>query len=62
MKKYKLAMMNKGYFVGDFEPNALFSKEVELSIKGITKGTLDTGYYRENDEELICVIKGKIES
>lgn len=62
METYNWLTMNRGFFVGDFEPTAYRTKNVELAIKGITKGTLDAGYYREKDTELICILDGKIES
>lgn len=61
MKQINLKEMKKGYFIGDFEPNVLRSKNVEISIKGASKYTLDAAYYRKNDVRVIYISRGKID-
>ena len=58
MKKYDLKDMEMGYFVGDFEPTAYISKEIEISVKRYKKWTFDAGYYRRKNTEIIYIIKG----
>lgn len=61
MKDYKIKEMKYGYFVGDFYPSALRSKNVEMAMKKMIKGTLDSGYFRKNDTEIIYIVSGCLE-
>ncbi|SCY71446.1 WavE lipopolysaccharide synthesis family protein [Butyrivibrio sp. INlla14] len=61
MKQICLREMKKGYFIGDFEPNILRSKDVEICIRGASKYTLDAAYYRRNDKRVIYINQGKID-
>ena len=61
MDYFRLDDMQLGYYVGDFYPSAFRTDKVEIAIKKMTKGTLDGGYYREIDSELVLVLSGKID-
>lgn len=61
MEKYNLKDMKNGYFLGDFEPTAYASKGMEISVKHYKKGTLDAGYYRKKNTEIVYIIKGCID-
>lgn len=61
MKHFHIEDMHLGFFVGDFEPSVFRTDAVEMAIKQIAKGTLDSGYYREVDTEIINVLSGEIE-
>ncbi|MBR3516852.1 MAG: hypothetical protein IKO10_11110 [Lachnospiraceae bacterium] len=61
MKHFRIDDMHLGFFVGDFEPTVFRTNAVEMAIKQIAKGTLDGGYYREIDTEIINVLSGEVE-
>ena len=69
MKKHKITSFTKGWFIGDFAPTLLPTKEFETAMKVYTKGDkeeahvheiareftiIGTGKYRMNDEVLIA--------
>lgn len=41
MKKYNISNFKGGWFIGDFEPTLLKTKDFEISVR----------YYKKNDEE-----------
>lgn len=61
MKTEHINNMKAGYFMGDFEPNIFRTDKVEMAMKEFPKGTLDSGYYRKKDVEVVVVLSGQIE-
>lgn len=61
MESYQWEDMEGGYFVGDFEPAAAKSGDVEISFKYIYKGTLDAQYYRSIDTETMFIARGQLD-
>lgn len=60
MEKFELNNMVKGWFVGDFEPNVISTKDCELGIKRYDAGTIEKAHFHKMAEELTVVISGKI--
>ena len=60
MEKFDLDDMVKGWFVGDFEPNVICTKECEVGIKKYTAGTIENAHYHKKAVELTVVVTGKI--
>ena len=61
MEFFDIRKMELGYFIGDFNPTVYRTNNVELSIKTLTAGTLDSCYYRKKDTQIVCVLSGTIE-
>lgn len=61
MERFSINDMQLGYFIGNFTPTALCTDNVEAAIKHMSKGSLDGGYYREIDAEVILILSGEIE-
>ena len=60
MKKFKLDEMTKGWFVGDFEPVAIKTKDCEVGVKYYIAGTKEIAHYHSKAEELTVIISGKV--
>lgn len=61
MEKINMKEMKRGYFIGNFEPSAYRTDEVEICCKGASKYTLDAGYYRKKDVQFIFLNRGMAE-
>lgn len=61
MEKINMKKMKRGYFIGDFEPSAFRTNQVEICYKGASKYTLDAGYYRKIDVQFIFLNRGTAE-
>lgn len=61
MKVYELDDMTGGWFVGDFAPNVMDSKDLEVGIKRYTAGTVDKAHYHKIGTEITAVVTGKVE-
>ena len=53
--------MTKGWFVGDFEPTVLRTKNCEVGVKHYISGTKEIAHYHKEAEELTVVISGKVQ-
>jgi quercetin dioxygenase-like cupin family protein len=60
MEKYNLNNMIKGWFVGDFAPTVLKTKDVEVSVKRYTKGDSELEHFHKIATEITTVISGRI--
>jgi hypothetical protein len=60
MEKYKLADMTKGWFVGDFEPTVIRTKDCEVGVKKYSSGTKEAAHYHKEADELTIVISGRV--
>ena len=58
MEKFKLSQMTKGWFVGDFEPSILKTKNCEVGVKSYKKGTLESAHYHKKAQEITVIIQG----
>tara|TARA_E500000331_G_C16978773_1_gene592544 strand:- start:203 stop:526 length:324 start_codon:yes stop_codon:yes gene_type:complete len=50
----------KGWFVGDFQPNLLESKDLEFGYKRIIKGTKPDYHYHKFKTEFTILLEGSI--
>ena len=60
MKIYKMKDMTGGWFVGDFEPSAIKTKEFEVCYKCHAKGEQWPTHYHKVATEISFVISGKM--
>jgi quercetin dioxygenase-like cupin family protein len=61
MKKYHLDQMIKGWFVGDFEPTAFKTKDVEVCFGTHKKGERPRPHFHKIAPEITYVIRGKVQ-
>lgn len=60
MKTYQLDDMIGGWFIGDFQPSVIRSKDVEVGIKRFqAKETFEPHYHKLADEVTV-IIEGKV--
>lgn len=60
MEKFKLDSMTKGWFVGDFEPTVIKTKNCEVGIKFYSVGAKESAHYHAEAEELTVVLSGRV--
>ena len=58
MKTYKLENMIKGWFVGDFEPSVLRTKDFEVAVLERKKGLERPMHYHKEAIEISVLIEG----
>lgn len=61
MQKFKLENFTRGWFVGDFSPNILQSKECEIGIKHYKKGECEERHFHKIATEITAIIKGRVQ-
>lgn len=60
MKHFHLDDMKGGWFVGDFQPNALHSKECEVAVKHYKAGQKEAAHYHKLATEITLIISGRV--
>ena len=60
MKKFRLADMKSGWFVGGFEPTAYFTKDFEVNYRIHPKGEFWDKHYHTEVTEINLLIRGKM--
>jgi quercetin dioxygenase-like cupin family protein len=60
MKHARLTDMVKGWFVGDFEPSALRSKDFEVAVKHYRAGDHEDEHYHRVGIEVTLVVSGSV--
>lgn len=60
MKKYKLANMHRGWFIGDFDPSIKKTKEFEVGILIHKKGEIWQEHYHKVATEYNVLIEGSM--
>jgi quercetin dioxygenase-like cupin family protein len=60
MSAFKLDDMVRGWFVGDFEPTAERSSEVEVAVKRYTAGDAEERHVHKVATELTAVVSGSV--
>ena len=60
MEKYRLKDMIKGWFVGDFEPTVIKTKDCEVGVKHYAAGSKEEPHYHGQAEELTVVVSGRV--
>lgn len=61
MRLTKLSAMTKGWFVGNFEPNAFKTSAVEVAIKTYAAGEREAWHYHKISTEITCITNGTVE-
>src|SRR5580692_4510253 len=61
MRHARLETMMKGWFVGDFEPSVLRSKEVEVAVKHYQAGDREDEHYHRLGIEVTLVVSGTVQ-
>ena len=60
IKLFKLQNMNKGWFIGNFQPSVLTTKEFEVGVKYYNKGDKELSHFHKIATEITVVISGKV--
>ena len=58
MKRYRLDAMFKGWFVGAFDPRAVWSEAVEVGIKSYIAGDREERHHHRIATEITVVLAG----
>ncbi len=61
MKKFRIENMKRGWFIGDFEPVALKTKDFEVGIGHHAKGERWDKHFHKLAIEVTVILKGKVE-
>ncbi len=59
MKLYNLKNFKLGWFIGDFEPTIISTKDVEVSVKRYKAGEYDKKHYHKVADEITVIIQGE---
>lgn len=61
MKIEKLDDMVRGWFVGNFEPSVLRTKDVEIAVKNYAAGEFEESHYHKIATEITLILSGRVE-
>lgn len=59
MKTFKLDDFKRGWFIGNFEPTLIDTKEFEVAVKTYNKGDSEEKHVHKVSDEITVVIYGK---
>ena len=60
MQTAKLSEMTKGWFVGDFNPTLLRTRDVEVAVKCYRAGEAEGAHYHKIAREFTVVVSGSV--
>lgn len=60
MKVFQLDEMVKGWFVGNFTPTALSTKDVEVAVKKYKAGDYESSHYHKIATEITVITDGQV--
>lgn len=60
MREFDLNQMVKGWFVGDFTPTAIKSKDFEVAVKHYKKGDYEPKHYHKISTEVTVICSGHV--
>lgn len=60
MKIVRLEDMIKGWFVGDFEPTLIKTRDVEVAVKEYRKGDREGRHYHKVATEITVISSGRV--
>ncbi len=60
MKHARLETMVKGWFVGDFDPTLLRSKDVEVAVKHYKAGDREDTHHHRVAVEITAIVSGEV--
>ena len=61
MKTYKLEKFTKGWFIGNFDPTLVQTRDFEVAVKYYRKGDTDQIHYHKVADEYTVIINGIFE-
>jgi len=56
----KLAMMDRGWFVGAFDPSAFVTDACEVALKSYKAGDRDSKHYHKIATEVTLIVTGRV--
>lgn len=59
MKRYKLNDFTGGWFIGDFEPSLVKTKDFEVAVKTYKKGDREKAHFHKVAAEFTLVVVGR---
>lgn len=59
MRLHKLSDMTKGWFVGDFSPSALQSRDAEVAVKSYEAGSVEARHLHKVAAEVTVIVSGR---
>lgn len=59
MKRYRLENFTRGWIVGDFEPNIVRSKDVEVMVRYYKAGDKEAKHVHKIADEITVIVSGK---
>ncbi|TSC88494.1 MAG: hypothetical protein G01um10145_897 [Microgenomates group bacterium Gr01-1014_5] len=60
MKTFKLNEFTKGWFVGNFTPTIVDTKDFEVAVKEYKKGDAEESHYHKIAEEITVIVSGRV--
>jgi quercetin dioxygenase-like cupin family protein len=60
MRSSKLSDMKNGWFIGDFDPTLIKTREVEVAIKHYKKGDSEDRHYHKIATEITVIVSGRV--
>ena len=60
MKNFKLGTMSRGWFVGDFQPTALRTRDFEVCCRSYVQGECEGRHVHRISTELTLVVYGSV--
>ena len=60
MKQFRLDDMTNGWFVGDFTPAALRTRDAEVAVKRYAAGDREARHYHKVGTEITLVLTGEV--
>lgn len=60
MKKFSLCMMEKGWFVGNFEPSLFKTNDAEVAVKHYQLGDREAAHYHKIATEITVIVSGSV--
>ena len=61
MKKFRFEEMKRGWFIGDFEPTALKTRDFEAGVGHHQKGEIWDKHYHKLATEITLILEGKVQ-
>ena len=61
MKKFRFEDMKRGWFIGDFEPSAVKTKNFEVGVGHHKKGEIWDKHYHKLAIEITLILEGKVQ-
>lgn len=60
MEVYNLKNMKGGWFIGDFHPSILKTKDFEVAIKNYKKGDIENSHFHKIATEYTVIVTGEV--